>query len=694
VGLCHRSSRKGWKGLSRDLLFRALVAAAALAALPRSAIAQEEDAVAYETVVHGQPALATDETTALAETIDVSDETRRFLTVGDALDTAVGVDVRTLGGVGAYGATSIRGSTSSQVPVYLDGVLLNAGGFATVDLGALGLDVVDRIEIYRGSAPPSLPAAGIGGAVVLETKAFERPFTEVTASFGSFGTARLTALRADRLGDVRALALVSASGSLGDFDYLNRNGTIYDTADDAVVPRLNNAHTAYEAFVKLDGAAGGVEWTVADDFGVKQQGVPGTESVSAEHARLRTTRNALSLGAEARPRRRVIVRADASYLALTDAFDDPLGEVGVGAGSNGSRSDAIAGGLALEWGVGAQHRLSGRLDGRFERFAQRDLGAEDLPSPARRVTAGAVLADEWSPLPAVRIVPSIRVEQRHSAFGGGALPGHADELEAATSDALYAQPSLGVLVDWGHGLSSRLNAGRYVRAPDLGELFGDRGAAVGNPDLEAETAWNADAGLAWQLENRGALDVLRLEGSGFASDVRDLIAYVQNSQDTVRPENVALAEILGAEAAGRVSFAKTVTLSANYTYLHAVNRTPAPYLYGKMLPGRPAHALYAEAELERVFGALAWHAATDLEYSGVTYLDQANLRDAGLGAALLGIEVGVEHVRARVSLTLEIDNLLDTTTVVGSDGRTRPLSDFDGFPLPGRSFMATLRWRD
>ena len=683
-----------------------IVSVAAMAMAPRLVFAADDgfdapdagadgdDGTGYETVVHGRPQLATDETTALAETLDVADETRRFGTVSDALATAVGMDVRTLGGPGSFGAASIRGSTSSQVPVYLDGVLLNSGGFDTVDLGALGLDAIDRIEIYRGHVPPSLPAAGIGGAIVLRTKAFERPYTEIAASYGSFGTARLLALHGNRLGDVRGLALVSASGSLGDFLYLNRNGTLHNTADDAFVRRQNNARLAYETLVKIDGEVGPLAWTLADDFGTAQQGIPGTESVPATRARLRTTRNAASASSELRVDRNLVLSGSASYLVLTDAFSDPLREVGVGSGGAASRADAVGGSLTLSIDAPERHDLAIRVDGRYERFELGDVGEGDLPSPAQRVTSGAVLADEWAPAPWFLIVPSLRVEHRASAFGGGRIPGRADALPAENASDVVVQPSLGVRADAGHGFTVRSNLGRTVRAPDLGELYGDRGATVGNPDLSPEVAWSADLGLTWQTENAGPLDLGRLELAGFASAVRDLVAYVQNSQNTVRPENVGRAEIAGVEASGRALIADLVSLEANYTFLHAVNRTDAPYLDGRRLPGRPAHELYAKIELSDRFGAFAARLAADVTYSGLTYLDQANLKDGGVGTAFVGLALGVERIPERLELTLEVRNLLDTITVEDRSGRSRPVSDFEGYPLPGRTLFVTVRWRN
>jgi outer membrane receptor protein involved in Fe transport len=683
-----------------------MIAVAAIASSPRIAFADDDDlaapdggaadveaAAAYETVVHGRPAIATDETTALAETIDVGDETRRAGTVSEVLATAVGVDVRSLGGPGSFGAASIRGSASSQVPVYLDGVLLNTGGFDTVDLGALGLDAIDRIEIYRGHVPPTLPEAGIGGAIVLKTKAFERPYTELAATYGSFGTARLLALQANRVGDARGLALVSASGAEGDFVYLDRNGTLHTEADDAFVRRRNNAHLAYEALVKVDGELGPLSWTLADDFGAALQGIPGAESVPARRAELRTMRNAASAAAELEADRNVTVAGSASYLVLTDELRDPLDEVGVGAGRTASRADAVSGGLALGIAATRRHDLALRVDCRYERFAFAEVGGGEVPSPAHRVTSGAVLSDDWTPARRFLVVPALRVEHRWSSFGGGAIPGHADPMPAAESSDVTLQPSLGVRADAGHGVAVRLNLGRYVRAPDLGELYADRGMTVGNPELRPEVAWSGDLGVSWQAENAGALDVGRLELAGFASAVRDLVVYVQNSQSTVRAENVGRAEIAGVEASARALIADLVSLEANYTFLSAFNRTDAPYLEGRRLPGRPAHELYARIELADRFGAFAARLSADVTYSGLTYLDQANLKDAGLGTAIVGLALGVERVPERLELTLEVKNLLDTITVEDSRGRPRPISDFEGYPLPGRTLLATVRWR-
>ena len=72
---------------------------------------------------------------------------------------------------------------------------------------------------------------------------------------------------------------------------------------------------------------------------------------------------------------------------------------------------------------------------------------------------------------------------------------------------------------------------------------------VGNPELTAEVGYNADVGITYFYAGSDILNLLRVDAAWFGSWVDDLIAYIQNSQSTSRPENIAAARILGAELA-------------------------------------------------------------------------------------------------------------------------------------------------
>lgn len=226
-----------------------------------------------------------------------------------------------------------------------------------------------------------------------------------------------------------------------------------------------------------------------------------------------------------------------------------------------------------------------RIDGRYERFTWDESYCDVHPPPQERLDVVAGLEHEWLPAPQVALVPAARAEVLHSSSGGGAVDCSGNTLNEESFDDLWVSPSLGARWLAWPGLTLRANFGRYSRAPDLTELFGNRGITVGNPDLKRETSINADLGAAYSIKKLGALSSLRLEAAGFGSWVNDLIAYLQNSQNTFRPENLDSAEILGIESSLRLLFFDSLSLQGNYTYQRAVNTSNTRYLQGRHLPG-------------------------------------------------------------------------------------------------------------
>lgn len=647
----------------------------------------------YESEVVGYAISPTDESAGFGQTIEVETESARYTTVSDVLSSAVGVRVQQMGGLGSYGAASIRGSTPGQVPVYLDGVLLNASGFSSVNLGDLSLDGLDRIEVYRGSAPIDFGTPGIGGVISLRTREIAEPSTELSLTYGSWDTARLMAMRRDRLGEVGAMAALTVSGSRGDFLFLDRNGTLLNDEDDSIERRANNHRVSYGALVKLDGELRGARWTLANDLAGSVRGVPGIESMPTEHTALRTLRDSVGASVVIPADDAMTVTVDLGYLLLEEDFDDSHDEIGIGAQRNLTRADTGSFGLMLEIEPVPEDVVALRLDARYERMQVEDILRGALADPRHRVRTALAAENRYSPAGALLLTASVRLEQHHGVFGGGAVPGTSVVQSAESYDDLFFQPALGFRYELADGLFLRANAGRYVRAPDLAELFGDRGTVQGNPELEPEVALNADAGLTYAYAGSGRLDMLRLEAVAFGSRVEDLIAYVQNSQNTVRPENVHRAEIAGAEASAGLKIFDLVALQGNYTFMRAVNRSDYAYYEGKRLPGRPAHQAYGKIQLETVVDGIAGRFWFDADYAGTNYLDQANLVEDTLSRFFLGTGVQLESLAKRLSFTVEVHNLLDTITVKDGNGRQRPLRDFESFPLPGRTVLATLNWR-
>ena len=90
----------------------------------------------------------------------------------DALRFAPGVAVARNGGPGGFASARIRGGSSGQTLVVIDGVVVNdaaapQGGF---NFGALDIADIQQIEVLRGPQGLIWGADAIGGVVYIETK--------------------------------------------------------------------------------------------------------------------------------------------------------------------------------------------------------------------------------------------------------------------------------------------------------------------------------------------------------------------------------------------------------------------------------------------------------------------------------------------------------------------------------------------
>ncbi len=634
-----------------------------------------------EVVVSGEapadePVRANDRTAAVT-VIRVDDHARQLATVPQLLEQSVGLTVRRFGGLGSFATASIRGSSAQQVAVLVDGVPVNGASSGVVNLSNLPVGGVERIEVYRGVAPVRLHASAIGGVINIVTRRAEAgPAADAAVTYGSYGTVDARANGAwagDRFG------LVVGGGYLasdGDFPFEDDNGTPLNPSDDETTTRKNNDFEQWNALVKGSWTPGGrVRLDLSNDHFRKDEGVPGISSNQSERARLRTRRNLLTGRAEIGDLAGGATRLEVGAFRRDQRteFSDPDGEIGVGRQDN--RTDEWSWGVDafLETTVGEHHEPGLVLAYREERARTED----DLSDPPgegdvqlrRTVQAGA--QDRvylWND----RFVADLQVLYDHlahafdTAGGIGASAGSPD-------DGGYWTVKGGIAVELGRGLRLRANAGRYNRFPIFSELFGDRGTVLGNPGLAPEKGVNADLGVSWDGRLPGVTGA-HLEATAFGSWTDDLILFVQTSQRTIRAENLSSARVRGLEARWAGTLWRRLSVAGNYTFQATEDTSDIPYYAGNQLPGRPEHEVFNRAELSagpvRVFHEFRW--------IGGNYLDRANYREVSARSLHnLGVTVAAGP---RVSVTVEAKNLTDNQ-----------ISDVLGFPLPGRSYFATVR---
>lgn len=563
-----------------------------------------------------------------------------------ALQGEPSLHVPRLGGLGSYATVSIRGSSPEQVLVALDDIPLNPADGAPVDLSTLPLGPLDHAAIYRGRTPWSLGVTGLGGAVRLSTRAPRETTTLAELVGGSFSTAILRA----SIATPGLVASFDYLGTGGDFRYLDDGGTAWTADDDRETTRRNAASTQLSGLLRTSLVVGAFELSALDVFTRVARGLPSLGVTPTRESALDLTRNLAALRVKG-PLGPLAFAGTASLSWSETVLSDPLSEIGLAGGH------ATTGSLVPSAVMTVSARLSPGLQLATHASLRHELTTGD--ADAER-TIGAFAGELHARFEAVTTAAGVRLER------GPDLTGLAAFAEAALS---IAPVRLHVAVH------------RTPRLPSLFELTGNTGLALGNPTLTPEALFQAELGARLDL----AADDWRLSAAitAHAGWADDLIQFVQNAQGVARPENVASARLLGLEVALELTLFDQLELRSTLALLDARDTSDIAARTGKRLPLRPPLTTTQR---------LAW---------------TLPVTDLGLARGGIGVALDLDHLAGN---PLDAANLVVARprTMIGvaafarSDTFEARLSLFNvtaqravdlvGYPLPGQTAMATLRW--
>lgn len=116
--------------------------------------------------------------------IDMNAYANQAANINQVLRTAPGVTLREDGGLGSNFSFRINGLDAK---LFIDGVPMENFG-SSMSLNNIPVNLVDRIEVYKGVVPAFLGSDALGGAVNIITKRRARPFLDLSYSMGSFHT--------------------------------------------------------------------------------------------------------------------------------------------------------------------------------------------------------------------------------------------------------------------------------------------------------------------------------------------------------------------------------------------------------------------------------------------------------------------------------------------------------------------------
>lgn len=598
--------------------------------------------------------------------------------LSEVLEKEAGIQVRRSGGLGSFSSVSLRGSSSEQVMVFMDGVLLNDASGGGVDLSNIALADVAAIEVFRGVTPVNFGKASVGGVVNIKTRrAREGLEASVSAGAGSFDTYTASAFLNHKPGKWDYLLSADYMVSENDFEFLNDKGTSFNPDDDVVEERINAGFDRTNLLAKLGyDLSETARLDLVNQFFNKNQELPDWRNTPGTRTAFDTLRNitTLKLTADEVTPLHLNTAAQLIWSWKEEAYDDRLGQIGLGRQHTRDTTTRFGGNLFAEWLADA-NTLSLMLDYQHEEYEPEERLNPRTPSDSARDYLSAGVQNTFLLFDArLGITPALRYtwidDELKSTVGA-----HGATLAEISRTEDDFSPQVGVKFQPNEWLTVRSNLAKYVREPSFFELFGDRGFFLGNPELAAEEGVNFDIGFAVNHRFETPwLSRLSAEIAYFHGDVENLISRSFDARGVGKSVNIAESEIYGWETELRADLLHYFRLIGNATWQETENQSPIGAFDGKQLPGRFARSYLAR--LEGIFGSVRiW--AEYLRDENM-YYDTANLLPAEDKETM---NLGASWLFRDLLLTFEARNIQDNQ-----------YEDFNGFPMPGDAYYVTAKY--
>ncbi len=605
--------------------------------------------------------------------------------LAEVIEQTVGVQVRQSGGLGSFSSVSLRGSSSDQVLVFLDGVLLNEASGGGVDLSSIALSDVAAIEIYRGTSPINFGKGSIGGAVNIRTRRTREGLgAAVSAGYGSFDARKLGGFINHKPGAWDYLLSADYLGSQNDYDILNDNGTAYNSDDDRWEPRRNAGFDQYNLLGKIGFDLSDTRRVeLVDQYFDKEQELPAWNNSAAVGATFDARRNIATVQfiADDLTDFHLNTRTRVTHAWKREEYNDRGGHIGLSEQHSIYTTNRWTGDVYGEW-VTDRNTLGVFAEASREAYESEDRLGRANPMDAERDSITLGLQDTVF-LMGDRLIlsPAIRYTWIRDDLSGDASVWGA-EMAGQSRETDHFSPQIGLVHQVFDGVKFKTNLARYVREPAFYELFGDRGFLVGNSDLSAEKGINFDIGAEIDRQWDGPwLQGLSAGVAYFRTDADDLITQVYNARGIGKSVNVSEAEIQGVEARFSLDFLNYFQLAVNATWQDPENRSGVGAFNGKNLPGRfeTAYRGRLAARFRGWKAHLEYIREEDMFYDAANLLPAEDKKEINAGISRL-LNVGTKNASSLL-ISLEGRNLGDDL-----------YEDFNGYPQPGRSWFCTVKY--
>jgi outer membrane cobalamin receptor len=649
--------------------------------------------------------------------VDTRQAQRQTADLGEVLARTQGVAIRRDGGLGSEARFSLNGLYDDQIRFFLDGVPLDISGFP-FGIANVPVNLVQRVEVYRGVVPVRFGADALGGAVNLVTDQEYETHLGASYQIGSFGTQRATLDGRYRHEPTGIVVGGAAFLDLAENDYPvdvevpDERGRLYPA-------RVRRFHDGYRAY------GGTLEAGIVDQSWAKRltlQAFASTYDKELQHNLVMTVpygeveygetvygatgRYDVALSPELElelignyAHRRVDFTDKSRW--VYDWFGQRIRERGVPGEIDGDATDQSVwqdggfGRATLSWSVAPQHTLRLSLSPSYatrtgDERIQADPEARDPLTAERRLFTFVSGLEYELNLFGERLSNIVFVKDYiYRAASEEPLPGGIfRERDTHRHRAGVGESFRFQILPWLYAKASYEYATRLPR-PD--EVFGDAVLVVANLGLEPEVSHNANVGPRLELWD-ATLGEWTADVNGFLRESDRLVVLLGNERNSSY-QNVYQARSLGIESAlSWLSPGRYVALEGTFTWQDVRNASSSGTFggfEGDRIPNRPY--LFASWGARLRFANLPGAADTLQPFYDGRYVHSffRGWESQGLREFKQVVDSQVTHSAGvswtldryvwRSTLTFEVDNFTDAKV-------------FDNFGVqrPGRAYYLKL----
>lgn len=662
------------------------------------------------------------ESAQAVQVIETERAQRESADLGEVLARSQGIGMRRSGGLGSASQLSLNGFNGDQVRFFIDGIPLELAGYP-FGIANVPVNVVQRVDVYRGVVPIRFGADALGGAVNLVSEgAAEGSHGAASYQIGSFETHRATL----RVSHADAASGLFAEGS-GFFDKTANNYFVDVEAgedDGGSTPvRVRRFHDAYQA------GSGNLAFGVVNRPWAKQLAVRTFLTKYLKELQNDLTMKQVYGDVRYGERvagtnvsfqndygRRVSVDALAGYTRTWRKFIDTeecfyswYGEC-IGSSEPGEIEDiphdqhwddhATFARLSGVYRFTPEHELRLAVSPNYLSRQGEERRGEDLderdPLSARRNLLSLVSGLEYTTrffddrLENVLFVKDyLQIQDAEERVAGGTFIPHerTEHLNGIGNGLKYT---------FDNNMTIKASYEWATRLPRPDELFGDGVRIAANLGLVPERSHNLNLGLALS-DAQTNVGSWRFDTNGFMRMAEQLIEALPFNQNQIAYQNVTQASSLGIEAsAGWTSPGSYLALDGNMTYLDFRNDSTSgdyamyegdripnmPYLFGSgSARGQLHDVAFARDELSLSFTSRYvhefyrnWERAGSQAGIPKAFTPEQLTHSAGLTYLLRSERSAGVTEPTTLTFTVEVQNLTDARVY-----------DFYGIQRPGRA---------